>query len=304
MKAISVCGGLKVSQYVIGFMRFKNKTVEQAEDFIQKALECGINCIDNADIYGGGECEKLLGRVFEKRPSLREKLVVQTKCGICRGFYDLSKEHILRSVDTSLGRMNIMYIDILLLHRPDALMDYKEVADALKTLFFNGKVHYFGVSNFSPIQIDLLQKELPFKLWFNQIQFSVVHCQSIDESVHFNTTHETSLVRDGNVLDYCALHDIQVQAWSPLQVDFVKGTFINNPEYKKLNEKLCELSQKYDVTPHEIALSWILRHPSHIQVVTGTTNPEHLVNEVSAFSFELTRKEWYELYLSTGKPLP
>lgn len=305
MKYINVASNdLNISNIALGCMRISKMSVEDIEKLVLKAIDLGINFFDHADIYGGGKSEELFGSVLEKNPNIREKIIIQTKCGICRGYYDSSKEHILESVERSLTRLKTDYIDILLLHRPDALTDYEEVAEAFNYLYESKKVRYFGVSNMNSFQIELLQKFVKPKIIFNQLQYSVVHSLMIDEGVNVNMTNNGAINRGGSVLDYCRLNDITVQAWSVLQASWEDGSFLNNPKYARLNETLNELSEKYQTTPSAVALNWILRHPAHIQAIAGTTSTIHLEEICQANSFELTRPEWYKLYLSVGKMLP
>ena len=180
MQETTICGGIKVSRLILGLMRIHEKPIEQIEELLKKSIQLGIRLYDIADIYGNGKCESMLGEIFDKNPLMRDKMFIQTKCDICNGYYDCSKEHIIQSVDRSLARMRTQYVDLLLLHRPDILMNYKEVAETMIQLFNEGKVHYFGVSNFPSHQIKMLQKELPFKLYINQIEMSIVHCPMID----------------------------------------------------------------------------------------------------------------------------
>ena len=257
-----------------------------------------------ADIYGNGKCETMLGEIFDRNPLLREKMIIQTKCSICKGYYDCSSKHIKYSVDRSLARMQTKYIDILLLHRPDYLMDYKEIAQTMKELFIEGKVHYFGVSNFPSHQIKMLQKELPFPLYINQIQMSIAHCPMIDSVLHFNTRSEFANDRTYQTVEYCQEQNIQLQAWSPLQISLSDGSFIDNEKYKELNDKLDELAKKYDTTKHAIAINWLLKLPENVQPVIGTTNSIHLEEIYKSVSYEITKEEWYSLYTAANKYLP
>jgi len=285
-------------------MRINKLSVEEVEKLILKAIENGINFFDHADIYGAGKSEELFGEVLKKNPDLRSKMIIQTKCGICKGYYDSSKEHILESVENSLKRLKTDYIDVLLLHRPDTLMDITEISEAFTELQKSKKVRYFGVSNMNQVQIELLQKTLKQNLLFNQLQFSLVHSILVDEGVNVNMKNDGSINRGGGILEYSRLQDITIQAWSPLLASWEEGLFLNHPKYQKLNDKLNELSIKYQVTPSAIAISWILRHPANIQPIVGTTSVVHLDELCKSTEITLTRQEWYELYLSVGKLLP
>ena len=292
---------LEVSEIALGCMRLFPKSEEEVEEFVLKAMELGINFFDHADIYGGWNglpySEEVFGKVLAKHPELRSKMIIQSKCGIRQGYYDFSKEHILEAVNESLRRLHTDYLDVLLLHRPDTLMDMEEVANAFDELKESGKVHYFGVSNMNAMQIELLKKYVHVPLVFNQLQFNVVHAGMIDAGLHVNMTTPQSIDHDGSLLEYCRLHDITIQPWSILQASWEKGTYIDNPEYEKLNVKLQELADKYKVTKAAIAVAWILRHPSRMQPIAGTTSTKHLEELCKACDIKLTREEWYSLYL-------
>ncbi|HEY8395389.1 MAG TPA: aldo/keto reductase [Bacilli bacterium] len=295
---------LTVSEIALGCMRLSELNLEEAERLILSAVASGINFFDHADIYGGGKSEAIFGEILKRNPDLRKEIIIQSKCGIREGYYDSSLEHILASVDASLERLNTNYLDVLLIHRPDALTDFEEVARAFKKLREDKKVRYFGVSNMNSVQIEILQKYLPNKLIFNQLQFNLVHSLMIDEILNVNMKNDAAINRAAGILDYMRLHDITMQAWSPLQISLQEGTYLNHPDYPKLNAKLEEIGKKYQLTPAATAIAWILRHPANIQVIVGTTKLSHLQELVKASGIELTRKEWYELYLSADKFLP
>ena len=296
---------LKASRLALGCMRIANKSTEEGEELVQTALDAGINFFDHADIYGGGKSETIFGEVLKKHPEYREKMIIQTKCGIVSGKrYDFSKEHILQSVHDSLERLQTEYIDILLLHRPDALCDPKEVAEAFDELYESGKVKYFGVSNHTPLQIELLQKYTKHPLIINQLQLSIVHSVMIDSGMNMNMKESWAQDKDGGVLDYCRLHDITIQPWSVVQASWAEGCFIDHPQYEKLNQVMKELADEYHVTKSAIAIAWLLRHPACMQPIMGTTSPVHLKEMVQACDVHLTRQQWYDLYLASDKPLP
>ncbi len=296
---------LKVSRLALGCMRIADKSEDEVEKLILTALDYGINFFDHADIYGGGKSESLFGEVLKKHPELREKMIIQTKCGIVPGKrYDFSKEHIINSVHQSLERLNVDYVDILLLHRPDALCDPKEVAEALNELYESGKVKYFGVSNHTPLQIQLLQKFVKYPIIINQLQLSIVHSVMIDSGLNMNMKENWAQDKDGGVLDYCRLNDITIQPWSVVQASWAEGTFLNNPDYQKLNDVMNDLANEYHVTKSAIAIAWLLRHPACMQPILGTTSCEHLKEMVQAIDVELTRQQWYDLYLASDKPPP
>lgn len=297
--------GTKQPAIVVGGMRLNGMSAEQMNHYIHTAMELGANFFDYADIYGGGQCEELFGRAWKADASIkREDLFLQSKCGICSGYYDLSKEHILEAVDGILKRMQIDYLDALLLHRPDALVEPEEVAAAFDKLESSGKVRLFGVSNCNPGQIELLKKCVKQPLEANQLQFSIPVSNLVAAGMEVNMETPGSVAHDGYVLDYCRLHDITIQAWSPFQMPAWKGCFIGSSEYQPLNDKLQELAKKYQVSATTIATAWILRHPAQMQVIAGTTSEKRLAEIVSACDMELTKKEWYDLYLAAGHPLP
>jgi predicted oxidoreductase len=296
---------LNVSSVALGCMRIADKKQEEVDELIKTALDLGINFFDHADIYGGGKSEELFGNTLKKHPEYRKNMIIQTKCGIVPGKrYDFSKEHIINSVNESLKRLNTDYVDILLLHRPDALCDPKEVSEAFDELYNEGKVKYFGVSNHTPLQIKLLQKYTKHKLIINQLQLSIVHSVMIDSGMNMNMKEDWAQDKDGGVLDYCRLNDITIQPWSSIQASWSEGTFIDNPHYQKLNDVLESLAREYNVTKNAIAIAWLLRHPACFQPIIGTTSIKHLKESVEACDITLTRQQWYDLYLAGEKPLP
>lgn len=295
---------MDASQIALGCMRMDKLTVSQATKLVDTALDEGITLFDHADIYGGGASEKVFGQVLAEHKGLRDRMRIQTKCGICEGYYDLSKNHIIESVDGSLGRLKTDYLDLLLLHRPDALMDPDEIAEAFYELEKHGKVKQFGVSNFNSAQIELLQSACRHPLLVNQMQLSLMHCQMIQQGMETNTTWDGSVVKDMAVLDYCRVNNITVQAWSPLQYGMFEGSFIDNDKFPELNELLETIAMRYGVTKAAIAVAWLLKHPAGIQVIAGTTNEEHLRQICQANQVSLARQEWYDLYRAAGHQLP
>lgn len=305
MKFVNVGGTeLKAPVIVLGCMRISSMDKGEVSRLIHTAMEEGIHFFDHADIYGGGACEEIFAEAVDMKPSIREQMILQSKCGIRQGMYDFSKEHILRSVDGILKRLRTDYLDVLLLHRPDALMEPEEVAEAFTRLKESGKVRYFGVSNQNPMQMELLSKYLQQKIIANQLQLSITESGMIDAGLNVNMTNEPSINRDGSVLDYCRLKDITIQAWSPLQYGFFEGTFIGSDRFPELNRVLERLAAEKSVTPAAVAVAWILRHPAKMQVVVGTTNRERLKALAKAAEVELSREEWYEIYRSAGNKLP
>ncbi|MDR0796586.1 MAG: aldo/keto reductase [Tannerella sp.] len=292
------------SNIIMGCMRLNSLSIPEAGRLIQTALDSGINFFDHADIYGGGECETIFAEAIQMNAQIREKMIIQSKCGICKGFYDSSKEHILRSVDKILARLKTDYLDILLIHRPDTLMEPEEVAEAFAVLLNSGKVRNFGVSNYNPMQINLLQKFVPKKLIVNQLQLSVVHTPMIDSGIAVNMHINQAVDREGSVLEFCRLNDITIQAWSPFQKGFIEGPFFDEPKYAELLKTIRGIAGKYGVSDTTVAVGWITRHPANIQVVVGTTQAQRLIDCCKGSELPLTRQEWYEIYQAAGNMLP
>lgn len=295
---------LEVPVIAVGCMRIKSLDKKEAETFIQTALDEGANFFDHADIYGAGSCEEIFAEAVHMNDDVREKLIIQSKCGIRKGMYDFSKEHILSSVDGSLKRLKTDYLDVLLLHRPDTLMEPEEVAEAFDILQSSGKVKHFGVSNQNSFQMQLLQNSLKQPIIANQLQFSIAHASMIHSGINVNMVNDSAIDRDGHVLEYCRLNNITIQPWSPFQYGFFEGVFIGNDKYPELNKKLDEIAKKYHVSATTIAIAWILRHPSHMQPIVGTTNINRLKECCKAAELKITREEWYEIYRAAGNKLP
>ena len=297
----------ELSEIVLGMMRIKDKSVKEVEELVETALSVGINAFDLADIYGRGRCEELLGLVLKNRPDVREKMWIQSKCGIRIEeftYFDFSKDYIIKSVDGILQRLKIDHLDSLLLHRPDALMESDQVAEAFDLLYKQGKVRNFGVSNQNPMMMELLKKDVKQPLTVNQLQLSAAFTPGFESGFHVNMEDSQAAMRDGSIFEYCKLHDVVIQAWSVLQFGYFKGNFVGNEKFQALNQVLDRLAIKYGVTSSTIAISWILRYPAKMQAVVGTTNPNHLREVSQAANFSLTRKEWYEIYLAAGNNLP
>lgn len=291
---------------ISGCMRFSDFDRDGMNRYIHSAMELGINFFDHADIYGGGRSEEIFGQAMTGDGTLkREDMIIQSKCGIRPGVcYDLSKEYIINSVDGILKRLNVEYLDVLLLHRPDALVEPEEVAEAFDQLEKSGKVRKFGVSNHKPMQIELLKKYVKQPLLFNQMQFSIPVSNMVANGLEVNMNSNGSVDRDGSVLDYCRLNDMTIQAWSPFQMPEWKGCFLGSDEYWQLNQEIRVLAEKYQVSDMAIATAWILRHPAKMQVIAGTTNLDRLKQIATGSQIELTREEWYKLYMAAGHPLP
>jgi len=285
-------------------MRINSLEPAEAERFVQAALELGANFFDHADIYGGGKCEEIFADAIHMNASVREKIILQSKCGIRKGMFDFSKEHILDSVDHILKRLRTDYLDVLLLHRPDALVEPEEVAEAFDQLESSGKVRHFGVSNQNPMQIQLLKKYVKQPLVANQLQLSITNANMISAGINVNMENESAVNRDGSVLDYCRLNDITIQPWSPFQYGFFEGVFLGSDKFPELNRKLDEIAAAYGVSNTTIAVAWLLRHPAKMQPVIGTMNIERLKDCCKAADIHLTRQEWYDIYRAAGNVLP
>ena len=294
--------GMSVPHIAVGCMRING--CENPEKFVKTALELGLNFFDHADIYGGGKCEEIFADAIGMNDDVREKIILQSKCGINNGMYNFSKEHILNSVDGILKRLKTDYLDVLLLHRPDALCDPEEVAEAFNILKNSGKVRNFGVSNHNTYQIKLLQKYVSVPISANQLQLSVTNTGMIDSGINVNTKKDGAVDRDGSILDFCRLEDITVQAWSPFQYGFFEGCFIDSPKFPELNDMLQKVADEYSVSKTTIAAAWILRHTAKIQMVTGTMNTERLKECAKAAEITLSRSQWYDIYKSAGNTLP
>jgi predicted oxidoreductase len=295
---------LEVPVIAVGCMRINSLEKNEAERFVQTALEEGANFFDHADIYGGGTCEEIFADAIHMNAEIREKIILQSKCGIRKGMFDFSKEHILDSVDGILKRLNTEYLDVLLLHRPDALVEPEEVAEAFDILETSGKVRHFGVSNQNPMQIQLLKKFVKQPLVANQLQLSITNANMISNGINVNMENDSAINRDGSILDYCRLHDITIQPWSPFQYGFFEGVFLGNGKFPELNQQIDEIAAKYEVTNTTIAIAWLLRHPAQMQPVIGTMNSDRLKDCIKASEVQLTREEWYSIYRAAGNILP
>lgn len=295
---------LEVPVIAVGCMRINSLDKAGAEHFVQTALEEGANFFDHADIYGGGECEEIFADAIHMNDDIREKIFLQSKCGIRNGMFDFSKEHILDSVDRILARLKTDYLDTLLLHRPDALVEPEEVAEAFDLLESSGKVRHFGVSNQNPMQMELLKKYVKQPLIANQLQLSITNTTMISSGINVNMQNEAAVNRDGSILDYCRLHDITIQPWSPFQYGFFEGVFLGSDKFPELNQTIDEIAEKYSVSNTTMAIAWLLRHPAQMQPVIGTMNLERLKDCCKAADIRITREEWYEIYRAAGNILP
>ena len=305
MKKIKIAAcNLAASEIALGCMRISDLTNQEISTLIHTALDEGINFFDHADIYADGQSEAKFAEALGMTPRLREKMILQSKCGIRKGFFDFSKEHILEAVDGSLKRLHTDYLDVLLLHRPDALVEPEEVAEAFTILQENGKVRHFGVSNQNPMQIELLTKFVKQPILFNQLQLSITNTGMMDAGLNVNMQIDPSIDRDGSILDYCRLKEITIQPWSPFQYGFFDGVFLDNDKFPELNQKIDGIASSRGVANTAIAVAWLLRHPAHMQPIVGTTNPGRVRDICKASDVNLTRQEWYEIYLAAGNKLP
>ncbi|WP_432562614.1 aldo/keto reductase [Kineococcus sp. SYSU DK003] len=310
MKTLALGGtDLQVPNVVLGLMRIAEMDDEAIRTLVATGREAGITMVDHADVYGGSlhKCEERFAQAVKLSSSERENTVIQTKCGIVPDgpYFDFSHEHILSSVEGSLKALDTDHIDVLLLHRPDALVEPDEVARAFDELHAAGKVRAFGVSNHTPGQLELLRRSVKQPLVANQLQLSVTHAPIVAQGVAANMQDlDQSISRDSGILDYCRLHDITVQAWSPFQAGFFDGVFLDNPKYPELNAVLDRLAAQYDVPTIAVATAWITRHPANMQVVLGTTNPERVRAAAQGSDLPLTKAEWYELFRAAGYRVP
>lgn len=306
-------GGMKASNVALGIMRMDALTNEEAGTAIDTAFDAGINYIDSADIYAQGESSIRFREGLKLSGVHREDLYIQSKGGIENSNkgevpygnrYNFGKEHIISAVDGELQRLGVDYLDSFLLHRPDALMEPEQIAEAFDELQAAGKVRHFGVSNFNPMQIELVQKYTKQKLEINQLQFGIMHTGMIDFGMHTNMFDDRSIDHDGQSLEYARLHDITIQAWSPYQYGFFDGVFIDNPKFPELNKKMKQIADIYGVTKNAIATAWILRHPAQFQVLLGTMNPEHIRESAAGSDVQITGQEWYDIYYAAGNDMP
>lgn len=296
--------GIQATRIALGCMRMSDLKGKQAEEVVGTALDLGINFFDHADIYGGGLSELRFRDAIKHLNVNRDKMIIQSKCGIREGYFDFSKEYILSSVDGILERLGTEYLDFLILHRPDVLVEPDEEAEAFTKLRAEGKVKHFGVSNQNRFQMELLQSYLDEPLAVNQLQLSPAHTPMFDAGLNVNMLNKASIEHDDGIVDYCRLKRVTIQAWSPFQIDLSRGLFVNHPDYKELNETIAKLAKNYNVSSEAIVIAWILRHPAKMQAIVGSMNPSRLKAIDKANDIALTRKEWYDIYRSAGNILP
>jgi predicted oxidoreductase len=296
--------GLEGSVISLGCMRISSLSDQEVDELLAAAWDSGIDFYDHADIYGGGRSEEVFAGALSRTSIRREEILIQSKCGIRKGMFDFSRDHILAAVEGSLRRLQTDYLDVLLLHRPDTLVEPEEVADAFSQLHRAGKVRHFGVSNMNPGQIELLRRHVEQPLIANQLQLSLTNTGMIDAGFNVNMEIDPSIVRDGGILEYCRLHDITIQPWSPFQYGFFEGVFLGNDKFPELNRAIDAMAADKGVTNSAIAVAWLLRHPAKMQPILGTTQPQRVREIARAAQVEMTREEWYRLYLAAGTRLP
>ncbi len=306
MKYIKPFGdGTEISQVALGCMRIGDKSDKEMDFYLNNAVENGFNYFDHADIYGRGRCEEVFGKALKRNPDLKDKIHLQTKCSIVPGkMYDFSKEHIISAVEGSLKRLGVDAVDTLLLHRPDLLMEPEEVAEAFDALEKSGKVKHFGVSNHSPMQIELLKTAVKQPLVFNQMQLSITNANMLSSGANVNLPCADGINYDGYLRDYCRLNGVTIQPWSPLQFGFIEGSFLDNRKYTELHKVIDRIAEKYSVTDTGVAIAWLLRLPDKMQPVVGSTNPDRILAVARASDVTLSREDWYEIYRAAGYKLP
>ena len=304
MKTIKIGGTFDASAVSLGCMRMGGLEEKRVDQIMDAALANGVDFYDHADIYGGGDAERVFGAYLKRHPGVRDQIKIQTKCAIHDGQFDFSKEHILKSVDGSLARLGLDSVDVLLLHRPDTLMEPEEVAEAFDILESSGKVKHFGVSNQNMMQMELLKTAVKQPLLINQLQFSVTEAGLVTSGMNVNMKNPESVMHDDAFLEYSRIKNITIQTWSPFQYGFFKGNFVDNEDFPELNKKLAEIGEIYGLSKTGVAAAWILRHPANMQIIAGTMNPEHLSEICKAADVTLTRAQWYEIYRAAGHCLP
>ncbi|MBW7476869.1 aldo/keto reductase [Paenibacillus oenotherae] len=314
--------GIPASQLVLGSMRLGGgwdqspltaAHYKEGHEAVDTALEIGINMFDHADIYTYGKAEKVFGKVLQERPELRSKILIQSKCGIRLADehnpqrYDFSKPYIISSVDGILERLGVEYIDFLLLHRPDPLVEPEEVASAIHELKASGKVRWFGVSNMSAGQIKLLQAYSDEPFIVNQLEMSLLKTGFVDTGISVNQEIARNNVFPEGTLEHCRQENIQLQSWSPLAQGLFSGKALDGQSEAVVQTAALvrQLAEEKGTTAESIVLSWLMRHPAGIQPVIGTINPARIRACKDAATLRLTREEWYALYTSSrGARMP
>jgi predicted oxidoreductase len=293
----------------LGMMRIDSLSAPEIRELFDGARELGITLFDHADVYGNAwhDCERRFGEAVQLSSTEREQIILQTKCGIRNDQpgLDFSAEHIVKQAEGSLRALGTDYLDVLMLHRPDTLVEPEEVARAFDALESSGKVRSFGVSNHLGGQIDLLRSGVSQPIVANQVQFGLGHAALVSQGLAANMENlPQSINRDGGLLEYSRLNGIRLQAWGPFQQGFFGGPIFDHPELEKLQAVLNRLAGEYDVTPGAIATAWITRHPAGMQVILGTTKVSRIEESVTGAGLRLTRAQWYELYEAAGYIVP
>lgn len=281
---------------------------------IQTALDCGINFFDLADIYKGGKSEIIFGKFLKDNPDLREKIIVQSKVGIqltgstFGSRYNFSYEHITKGVDSILQRLQTDYLDILLLHRPDPLMERDEIKKAIDGLFAQGKIRALGVSNMDYHQIQLVEAYTGRKVVVNQLQLSLRKHEFVSSAVGFNNVGGAGTDFPIGTIEYCILNNISLQSWTPIAKGIYSGATLgdNIPESVLKTKEIVERIAKEQKVPNDaVVLAWLMKHPAKINPVIGSKTPERIKNAMEAFKVQLSRDEWYELLVaSLGRAMP
>ena len=288
-----------------GCMKIDSLDKKQAASYVANAVEQGVDFFDTADIYAGGNSERVLGKAIVDAGIRREDVIIQSKCGIIPGqMYDLSREHILASVDGILERLGTDYLDILVLHRPDALMVPSDIEEAFLELKDSGKVRHFGVSNMNPGQIELLKTAVIQPILTDQLQLSILHAGMIASGINVIMLNDEGIVRDSDIVSYCMREGITIQNWSPLSYGYFEGSVLDREKYPELNDTLKKIGAEYGLTPAATAIAWLLRHPAQFMPVIGTVNIAHFNDACKAADVQLTRAQWYEIYRSAGYMQP
>ncbi|AZN30207.1 aldo/keto reductase family oxidoreductase [Flaviflexus salsibiostraticola] len=301
---------LQVPNMALGLLRIADLSDDEVRALVTSARDAGIDYFDHADIYGTRlhECEERFARALRLSSSERDRITLQTKVGIVPdgGYYDHSYDHLITQVEGSLRALGTDRIDMLLLHRPDALVEPEEVARAFDELYSSGKVRHFGVSNHTPGQIDLLKTAVTRPIVANQVQLSITHSPIIAQGIAANTPDsDQAAVRDGGgLIDYCRINGITIQAWSPFKSGSGESVLFDRGRHPELTERIDALAAQYGVEPEAIAAAWITRHPADMQVILGTTRPARVRAAAAGSDLPLTRAEWYGLFSAAGWHVP
>ncbi|GIF04986.1 aldo/keto reductase [Actinoplanes siamensis] len=297
--------GRAVPNVVLGMMRIADRTDDEIRALVRAARDADVDFFDHAAVHGSRQhhCEERFAEALRLTPSARAEITIQTKAGIVRdGSCDSSYDHLVSSTEESLRALRTDYLDVLLLHGPDALVEPEEVARAFDDLESAGKVRAFGVCDHTPPRIELLRTAVRQPIVVNQLQLSMTHAPGVAADLA-GTGHPVAL-DGGGVLDYCRVHRITVQAWSPFEAGFCTGTVLDSLEYADLNAVADRLGERYGVPAIAIATAWITRHPGGMQVVLATAAPERVTGAAQGSDVPLTRAEWYELSRASGHRAP